>query len=314
MDSTTTEFSLEEALWFGDFDDSAAEHDARESLAAAVGLARGLKPLPEAASRLLMLCRDDDPDEHEIVRVIEGDPAVATRVLHVVNSAAYALGTPCRTVAHALRMLGSRFVAELATGLMIQDMYGSRDALARALRDHGAVVGALARQVAEWLDRSPPENAFMAGLLHDLGKMLLLQVEERDYRRLLGDHGDRDEAHVPERRTFGFDHGLLGGHLLRAWNLPEPIPTVVAWHHQPARAFAEGRELGELMSILRFADLLAHELAARDAGDDKEPAEDLAARLMDDESALYLGLSAKRIVEELPELDETYREALALWS
>jgi putative nucleotidyltransferase with HDIG domain len=134
----------------------------------------------------------------------------------------------------------------------------------------------------------PHDELFTCGFLHDIGKIMLLDTEREVYPSLLREFGgNADSVHEQERRVFGFDHATLGAHVLTAWNIPEPVPKVIAWHHQPARALQDSL-LSAMVQTLRLADLLAYELGRRQ---DQEGIQLVAAS----EAAQYLDISEPQL-------------------
>jgi hypothetical protein len=101
---------------------------------------------------------------------------------------------------------------------------------------------------------------YTCGLLHDYGKLIMLQAGGESYARLVGTgSGDDDEVCARERAIHGYDHAILGARMLAEWNLPEPLPSVISLHHQAARAWRVGGAVALMVAALRLAERLAHE-------------------------------------------------------
>ncbi len=275
-------FGRDENEWFGGRDQD-AEEAASKSLAATAARIVGAKPFPVAAKRLEELTRTTSARIEQVVMVLESDPALSARLLRLVNSAGYGLKVRCTSVRHAAVLVGTRRLNQVATTAAILDLFESSNALAAELLEHAAVVGSLCRYLAVHLGL-PHDELFTCGFLHDIGKIMLLDTEREVYPALLREFGgNADSVHEQERRVFGFDHATLGAHVLTAWNIPEPVPKVIAWHHQPARALQDSL-LSAMVQTLRLADLLAYELGRRQ---DQEGIQLVAAS----EAAQYLDIS-----------------------
>lgn len=254
-------FGRDEQDWFGGRDDE-AEAAASKSLAATAARIVGAKPFPIAAKRLEELTRTSNARIEQVVVVLESDPALSARLLRLVNSAGYGLKVRCTSVRHAAVLVGTRRLNQVATTAAILDLFESSNTLAAELLEHAAIVGSLCRYLAVHLGL-PHDELFTCGFLHDIGKIMLLDTERDVYPALLREYGgNADSVHEQERRVFGFDHATLGAHVLTAWNIPEPVPKVIAWHHQPARAMQDSL-LSAMVQTLRLADLLAYELGRR---------------------------------------------------
>ena len=252
--------SIAEELWFGEADDEAAAQKARESLAALAARVHGVRPFPMAAQRLIRATRDEESTVAAIATILESDSALAARALQLANSAELGLRTPCASVNHAVVLLGPRRVGELAVLGALMQMFDDGGAEATRVMAHASQLAAVARALADHFDLDA-DDMFTCGILHDIGKLMILQVGEMGYARLLQTH-DGEALVAEERRLFGFDHGILAGHVLRGWSIPEPVPTVVALYHQPARAYGSDPEIGRTVHVLRLADRLTHELTA----------------------------------------------------
>jgi putative nucleotidyltransferase with HDIG domain len=279
-------FGRDENEWFGGRDQD-AEEAASKSLAATAARIVGAKPFPVAAKRLEELTRTTSARIEQVVMVLESDPALSARLLRLVNSAGYGLKVRCTSVRHAAVLVGTRRLNQVATTAAILDLFESSNSLAAELLEHAAVVGSLCRYLAVHLGL-PHDELFTCGFLHDIGKIMLLDTEREIYPGLLREFGgNADSVHEQERRVFGFDHATLGAHVLTAWNIPEPVPKVIAWHHQPARALQDSL-LSAMVQTLRLADLLAYELGRRQ---DQEGIALVAAS----EAAQYLDISEPQL-------------------
>ncbi len=290
------QIAVEEQFWFGSGSDHAAEERAANSMAARVGRVLGAKPFPEAARRLDQLTRGAACPINDVVRVLEGDPALSARLLRLVNSAGYALRLRCTSVRHAAVLVGTRRLNQLATTAAVLDMFEASTASAARVVEHAAVVGSLCRYLAAHFGL-PRDELTTSGFLHDIGKLVLLDTEGEEYQRLLDEHGGTpDTVAAAEREVFGFDHAVLGAHVLAAWNIPEPVPRVVAWHHQPARAMQAGGMVGAMVQALRLADAIAYAL-------DSMPKADAIAALASSEMASYLDLGEAQLAAMWTDLE-----------
>jgi putative nucleotidyltransferase with HDIG domain len=279
-------FGRDENDWFGGRDQD-AEEAASKSLAATAARIVGAKPFPVAAKRLEELTRTSAARIEQVVLVLESDPALSARLLRLVNSAGYGLKVRCTSVRHAAVLVGTRRLNQVATTAAILDLFESSNTLAAELLEHASVVGSLCRYLAVHLGL-PHDELFTCGFLHDIGKIMLLDTEREVYPALLREFGgNADSVHEHERRVFGFDHATLGAHVLTAWNIPEPVPKVIAWHHQPQRAMQDSL-LSAMVQTLRLADLLAYELGRRQ---EQEGIQLVAAS----EAAQYLDISEPQL-------------------
>jgi len=240
-----------------DFDD-VAEEAASRSLAAAVAKAHGVRA-SVSAQRLLEILTDPDVTLGELSRAIEVDSSLAARVLRVVNSSAYGLRVRVRKISVAVTLLGLKRLNEIATAAAVLDWFEHDSQRVPEIFRHSSATASLARHIATRAGL-PPEEMYTCGLLHDYGKLIMMQAVGESYASLVGgEAGDDDEVCARERAIYGYDHAILGARMLAEWNLPEPLPSVISLHHQPARAWRVGGALGLMVAALRLAERLAHE-------------------------------------------------------
>ncbi len=257
---STGSFANEEDVWFGGGDDREAEARAEQSVAAVGARIIGAKPFPIAARRLEELTRNPKARLEQVVSVLETDPGLSVRLLRLVNSAGYGLKVRVTSVRHAAVLVGTRRLHQVATTAAILDLFETSNDTAVELLEHATVVGSLCRYLAVHLGL-PHDELFTCGFLHDIGKLMLLDTEGEKYAELVRNYGGGpDQLHAHERRMFGFDHAILGAHVLTAWNIPEPVPKVVQFHHQPARAMQDSL-LAAMVHTLRLADLMSYAVA-----------------------------------------------------
>ncbi len=197
---------------------------------------QGLPPIPETYLQLTQLLEDDRSGVSDIARVIEQDQAMCAKVLQLVNSSFIGLGRSISDVEQAVGYLGLNLLKNLTLVVHVFNVkpLGDKHRLqVHRLQRHGLLVGAIARKLAG-PGRHFADDAFMAGILHDIGKLLL--VEHRP------DVFEKAEAaarlqgrpmHETERELLGVTHAEIGGYLLGIWGLPYPIVEAAANHHSP---------------------------------------------------------------------------------
>lgn len=296
--------AIEEELWFGGQQDAAlAEDAAAKSMAALVGRIVGAKPFPESARKLAELTRKDVVRIEPIISVLERDPALSARLLRLVNSAGYALRQRCTSVRHAATLVGTDRLHQIATTAAVLELFDSRGSIATKIVEHCTIVGAFCRYFGAHL-ALPVDDLFTAGFLHDIGKLMLLETEGDQYFELLEKFADRpDSIHVVERSLYGFDHAVLAAHVLSEWNIPDPVPKIVAWHHDPTRAYRVSSMMAAMVQTVRLADLAVYAMIA-------EVDQEHFSTLASTESANYLDISEPQLSSMWDELQTLYRESI----
>jgi putative nucleotidyltransferase with HDIG domain len=203
-----------------------------------------LPPFSPILNKLLASLAGEDVSFAKLGDLIEKDTVVAGNIMHLVNSALYARRATITSVRHALTLLGMDKVRNTLLGMSISRMWTQVKAppmwsMARFNR-HSASVAVLSDQIASRVRADYPEGAFVAGLLHDLGRLLIALGLPDEFERLLKLHEQSGRSWTEcERELLGFTHAELSAEALGKWKFPEPVQIAVRDHHHPP-AFQAG--------------------------------------------------------------------------
>ncbi len=299
-----------ERLWFGDENPELSHFEASQSMTATMAVATGLKPFSEIARQALAVVNQPEPSMRKLCAVIETDTALTSRVLRVANSSLYRARGQIRDISEAATRLGLRHVSDIITALASMGLFADETGIGARFRSHCTSVGAIARVIeTEWHGR-PVQNAFLCGLLHDIGKLLIMQAREFDYTLLSFETlNQADTVNVYERGQNGFDHAVLGAHVVAQWGLPSDVAEVVAWHHQPGRAYETGGKVGFGVATVRIANALEYQIWKDLAVD-----EGFVEELVLSGDAAYLGLTATWFVAAWPKFVGALQESAYCFS
>ena len=191
-----------------------------------------LPPFSPILNRLMAMLAGEDVSFAKLGDLIEKDTVVAGNLLHLVNSALYGRRGTVNSVRHAVSILGVDKLRNAVLGMSLTRMWskvkvpGSWSSPRFDL--HSASVAILSDLLAQKLPVDYPEGAFVAGLLHDLGQLLIATSLPEHFERI--DPADRIAS---EREILGFTHPELSSEALAAWNLPAAIQIAVLYHHDP---------------------------------------------------------------------------------
>jgi len=226
-----------------------------------------LYSLPTVALRLLELTRDPTVDARAVKQCLEQDPALAGKVLRTVNSSLFGLRREVADLNQALALLGVKPLKLLVLGFSLPNALFD-DVPPRVLQrywQHALVQAVAARQLSEMIWRVPGDEAFLAGLLQDLGQLVLIQQLGGPYIRLL-QHGPltKTELLTAERTALGFDHHEVTSRLLTQWRLPESLVLAVRSPAVLESAEAPVGATRALAQMLHLAQLLARVTVDRD--------------------------------------------------
>lgn len=235
-----------------------------------------LPTLPAIATRVSSVARDPDSTVRDMAAVISQDQALTANLLRVVNSAYFGFIRRISSVFEAINLLGYNEVVKMAfTVAVIRELnYDSANRFDRnAFWCHAVCVANASQALAEQLHCAPRDDAFTAGLLHDMGKLILDQFFPDAFGEIL--HLIREEGLTSceaEMGHLGTTHAQIGEWIARSWLLPEATIASIRHHHEPA-----GERCGlpnsndSIVDVVQFADLFCRAEGLGHSGDPARP-------------------------------------------
>ena len=219
-----------------------------------------LPPAFELVPRLLLLLDDPEADSESLAKLIKVDPGLTADVLKTANSAFYAGAYRAETLEQAIMRLGLRQIYKITMeAVALPVLTNSDDPMLAGLNQwrHSLAVAVPSQVIAQRADQDI-EVAFTAGLLHDIGKIVLGQANGAEYLALVRKcRGDCRPLWKMEPTVFNTDHAKAGADLLAQWNFPEKIVAALRWHHEPVRCHPLDRAL---TATINLANTLAYRL------------------------------------------------------
>jgi putative nucleotidyltransferase with HDIG domain len=196
-----------------------------------------LPSAPEVAQKMLVLVNRENVSGRDLATLISRDQSLTARLLRLANSAFFAIRSKVTSIPQAVTLLGFARVRDLVLGLSVWSALDGKSAAGRRHRKqmwvHTATVAAVAKMLAE-RNRRDGAEAFAAGLLHDVGKLVLGVRLGDSYWTMLEDATEQGEsAATVEEAAFGCHHGIVGAWLMQLWQLPRSLADAVALHHDP---------------------------------------------------------------------------------
>jgi HD-like signal output (HDOD) protein len=233
-----------------------------------------LPTLPAVIERLNSEVSDPQADAGSVARIIEDDPAISARLLKVVNSAFYFGHTPVSSLPYAVIRLGFRAVCNIAMSTAVfstfppgQGCCFSREELWKHCIDTGITAEVLAEAVGGRVRSYGRHVLHLAGILHDIGTILLEQYFHREFRQAVDMSTRRGiPMRNAERQVLGADHAEAGYWLVQRWHLSEDMLQAIRWHHDPEHAMAEHRDL---VVLIHWADHLTNEAPEVDSREEE---------------------------------------------
>lgn len=257
--------------------------------------AAALPSLPEVVSYLTRSLNDEGADADALAHHLNSEPAIVARLLAAANSVGSGLTSPIFSVKQAFLVLGINRVVSIVLASALTYRYDTRASGfdSRLLWRHSLGVAICARVVAEQSGFNP-EMAYTAGLLHDIGQLLMFTASPGLYVRVLEvKRGEDTTLIAAERSLFGYDHAAAGRALATAWRLPLEIGDAIAGHHEPDEMFSE---IGNLVHV---SEVLSHALDLDDQPDNRVPD-------VSELACAHLGLSWPRLAGRFAEIEARY--------
>jgi putative nucleotidyltransferase with HDIG domain len=219
-----------------------------------------LPTLPTVIAKMLDLV--DNPKTHtkNLANLISNDQSLTARILKTANSAYYGLSREISTVDTAIVVMGYNAVKEMGLSLSVIDAFKNIGSLNRfdvqKYWEHSVGVGTIARAIAKKYMPQDSGEMFVAGLLHDIGKMILIQYMPQDFYEVLD---FIEEKNVPfwrgEQEILGVTHCEIGYLIAERWNLPEKIGNLIRFHHSPIDA---PKKFSKHAAIIDVSDAICH--------------------------------------------------------
>ncbi|HUX91036.1 MAG TPA: HDOD domain-containing protein [Gallionellaceae bacterium] len=212
---------------------------------------------PKSVQRILELSRDINCSPKELVSVIEKDPVMTMKLLHIINSAYYSLPKQITSVNQSIVFIGLNTIKNMALSFAVIGALPQQNAAGFNMQRylmHSLVTASIARLLCQKFnqDGTDPADCNLAGLLHDFGKVVFAQFMPEEFREALRYSA---ENHVPlyvaERKIIGVDHSVMGAMLVEGWQFPKKISDAIRHHHDAAL------QISTLQNCLFVADQLS---------------------------------------------------------
>lgn len=216
-------------------------------------------PIPQVALKIIRLLKEEDYDIKSLTKEINLDQVIVAKVLRLCNSPIIGATRTIDSLDHALLLLGGNHLLEIVVSASLDNFFtlkeGGYSLMRGGLYHHSLGVANAAKIIATFTGQAEPGTAYTAGILHDIGKVVLDHYISDSFPLFYraARQEDKSDMVTMEKEIVGVDHQLTGKRLAKSWNLPENLAEVVALHHYPEQATISP----ELVHIVHLADILA---------------------------------------------------------
>ena len=273
-----------------------------------VDKAADLVSLPEVSLRVNDIANDPNSTADDMGKVISQDPALVIRMLKIANSSFYGLSKEVDTITRAVAVLGTKKIRDLVLSTAASDAFDGIPNNLITMQDfwhHSLYCGLLAQILAKKAKNLNTESIFIAGLLHDIGQLVMFnQMPEKSHEAilLLMEGTEELETYEAERHIFGFDHMQVGAALLKSWHLSPVLEECVEFHHEPQKA----KQFPAEVALINIANAVAVMADFDSMNDDDE------IPMINPISWELTGLSKKDLPEAIKKAQEEIKEVEAV--
>ena len=214
-----------------------------------------LPSLPNVADQVMKVAGDANASADDLRKILDQDPALAARVLKVANSSLYSFRREVETLRHAITLLGFRTVENLVMAASLRDVFSDFGLAEKLLWEHATATGAIAARLSKLAPLEIERDAaFTAGLLHDIGKIALINTARERYNDVMTrTYNEAISFTQAEVEEFGVDHAEVGAHVADKWRLHPRLVNAIRYHHHDPKDYAslpdEERRLIALTTI-----------------------------------------------------------------
>jgi putative nucleotidyltransferase with HDIG domain len=271
--------------------------------------ASDLPTIPVVATKVMQLIENENASADELAKVVASDPAVAARVLKISNSSFYGCQRQIQTLSHAIMVLGFSTLKSLVVAASVKQVYKPYGLTEKMLWEHSFGAGLAARVIANSTRLVNEEEAFLGGLFHDIGKIILNSLDNQQFQIVVQKcYNDGMSFMEAEQLVFSYNHAEVGGLVIKKWNFPSILMQAVLKHHSLDFAEDEDPYQVRLTCVVGLANLFCHKLGIGV----RNPNDDLV--LHETASAKLLNLDEARIETLLEKISEAYEKDKSFFS
>ncbi len=271
--------------------------------------ASDLPTIPVVATKVMQLIESESASAEELAKVVASDPAVAARVLKISNSSFYGCQRQIQTLSHAIMVLGFSTLKSLVVAASVKQVYKPYGLTEKMLWEHSFGAGLAARVIAKTTRLVNEEEAFLGGLFHDIGKIIMNSLDSQQFQLVVQKcFNDGMTSLNAEQQVFSYTHPEVGGLVIKKWNFPAILMQAVLKHHSFDFAEDEDTYQVRLTCVVGLANLVCHKLGFGV----REPDEDL--QLHETVPARQLNLDEARIAEMLEKIQDAYERDKSFFS
>jgi putative nucleotidyltransferase with HDIG domain len=280
-----------------------------KELETAIMTAADLPTIPVIAIKVMQLIENESATAEQLAKIVASDPAVAARVLKISNSSFYGCRRQIQTISSAIVILGFSTLRSLVVAASLKQVYKPFGLTEKMLWEHSFGAGLAARIIAHQTHSANEEEAFLAGLFHDIGKIIMNTLDRDKFQEVMQRcYNEGISFEEAERSVYPFNHEEVGANVIKKWNFPEVLASAIEQHHLLEFGALDDPALVKLTAVTALADLFCLKLGIGV----REPQHDL--ELTRSKAGLILKLSEQRTNAMLQTFSSAFEQDRALFN
>lgn len=280
-----------------------------KELETAIMTAADLPTIPIVAIKVMELIESDSATAEELAKIVSSDPAVAARVLKISNSSFYGCRRQIQTLSSAIVILGFSTLRSLVVAASVKQVYKPYGLTEKMLWEHSFAAGLAAKIIANRTRAANEEEAFLAGLFHDIGKIIMNTLDHDKFQEVMQHcYNEGITFGQAERGIYPFTHDEVGAHVIKKWNFPEILTSAILQHHTLEFDELDDPAVVNLTAVTSMADQFCLKLGIGI----REPREDID--LAGSKAGQILKLNEESAAQMLDIFDKAFAEDRALFT
>jgi len=232
-----------------------------KELETAIMTAADLPTIPVVAIKVMQLIESETATAEELAKIVASDPAVAARVLKISNSSFYGCRRQIQTLSSAIVVLGFSTLRSLVVAASLKQVYKPYGLTEKMLWEHSFAAGLAAKIIAHQTRAANEEEAFLAGLFHDIGKIIMNTLDRAKFQEVMQHcYNEGISFGAAERGVYPFSHDEVGAYVIKKWNFPEALTVAILQHHRLEFDAMDDPALISLTAVTSLADLFCLKL------------------------------------------------------
>jgi len=232
-----------------------------KELETAIMTAADLPTIPVVAIKVMQLIESDTATAEGLAKIVASDPAVAARVLKISNSSFYGCRRQIQTLSSAIVILGFSTLRSLVVAASVKQVYKPYGLTEKMLWEHSFAAGLAAKIIANRTRAANEEEAFLAGLFHDIGKIIMNTLDRTKFQEVMQHcYNEGISFGQAERGVYPFSHDEVGAYVIKKWNFPEILTSAILQHHTLEFSELDDPALVNLTAVTSLADLFCLKL------------------------------------------------------